>query len=108
MTLLETTAENLAEAQLEELRKHVAQQLSHIINCIMTDKYDDVRKLLFTSPAGDGYGEENQCISFNPALNKDEPWDIGRVLNRMEELSTAIKHARQTRLEKLPKTLPGY
>jgi hypothetical protein len=94
--LLDTSPETLAIAQKKALSAHVCARLSQIMDAIHQGRYDEVRKLTFESPAGDGMGSDNTCIDFAPAqITKHgaypDVWDIGVVLAKLQQLDEVIK-----------------
>jgi len=80
--LLATTPQDLAIKQKEALVSYVSKELRNIATLIEAGKYEKVYdEYVEFSPAGDGYGEDNNYISF-------EIGDIGDVLDKLKALSS--------------------
>jgi hypothetical protein len=62
IALMETTPETLANAQYNELKAHAINRLYTAINCLETDNFIELYKMLGYSPAGDGYGCDDYYI----------------------------------------------
>lgn len=84
-TIMQTTPEDLAELQEEQLRDAVCERLKHIFNSIRNKEYQNVLTYLESSPAGDGYGLDNKYIDFSYLLGDDA--DISDVITRLITLN---------------------
>lgn len=82
---------NLAETQHAALKQHVYNVLELVRQAVEREDYQLViDSLTFDSPAGDGYGTDNNCINF--AYAKDNACvDITEILNKMLALKSNIK-----------------
>lgn len=91
--LLTTTPETLAQRQHKALLQETKATLGRLISCLDKGDYKAAADMLANSPAGDGHGCDNSCISFDHVL---EPAcqgcaaDIGDVISRLESLSKHI------------------
>lgn len=88
--LLKITPETLAEQQFAALKTYTVKKLRNISDLISTERFDEVSKQLFDSPAGDGYGLDSTCIDFSET-KLEENADIGTVLKRLKELQEVNK-----------------
>ena len=96
--LLETTPQNLAETQLEAVKKFAVDRLREMAKHIQSGDVKKARDMLFHSPAGDGMGLNSYCISFEdmfpkmpPARDHEQRLDMGDVIDLIEELSNHKK-----------------
>ena len=87
--ILRITPENLADQQLEALKNHVKNRLSQIIALVDREAFSEIGGFTQSSPAGDGYGSDNEYISF---VND---WDIAEVFDRMGALKNSKKKGRK-------------
>lgn len=83
--LLETTPENLAMRQRDALIDHAVSILDTIRERIRSGCFD-LDDMLFHSPAGDGYGENNDCINFNFTGVPGAVMDIRELVGRLRSL----------------------
>jgi len=86
--ILKLSPEALADTQFKELKKHVIGVMKEVTEAIQNEKWDQVEGMTFSSPAGDGYGIDSNCISFDIGTSED---DIMVVVNRLKELQTLAK-----------------
>ena len=89
--IMEVNPITLAELQHKELKKHALSVLDGVRSLIENEKYDEIEKLLFYSPAGDGYGSDNNCINFDYGVNGNEGMDIEEVVDRLQSLKKQVK-----------------
>jgi hypothetical protein len=82
--LLQTRPQTLAKAQHDALKDHALKRLAEVANLLTTEKYDEVKKLTYDSPAGDGWGRDSNCIDFSYGLDDTE--DFGALINKLQEL----------------------
>lgn len=87
--LMSTTPESLAEKQRNALEAHIIRRLTLAIEHVKSRKYTDLKALTFSSPAGDGYGMDNDCIDF--AWDPKDCADILQAYNRLEQLDNLVK-----------------
>lgn len=87
--LLSTTPETLAQQQREALLREVESTFGRLVGYMKKGELDKAREMLGDSPAGDGHGCDNVCVSFNHVI--DPPMgcfsDIGDILHRLAALS---------------------
>lgn len=86
---MQTSVENLAEKQHKELKKYVLNVLDKVIIHIEGEQYDKIKDMVFTSPAGDGYGLDNHVINF--VFTDDDIMDIIEVTGRLQTLKEKSK-----------------
>lgn len=82
--IMEIDVENLKEKQLTALKSHVTNRLIAIIAHIENNEFEEVKKYLVYSPAGDGYGCDNYYINF---AYDEEELDLQEILDKMEYLN---------------------
>lgn len=82
-TIMDINIENLKEKQYEFLKEHTLNILEGIIDDLNNDKFDDIKKKMKFSPAGDGYGDNNYYINFS---YNETSMDLFDIVNKMEEL----------------------
>ena len=68
-TIMDISVENLKEKQYEFLKEHTLNILEEIIDDLNNDKFDDIRKKMAFSAAGDGYGDDNYYIDLSCLSN---------------------------------------
>lgn len=61
--LMKINIENLAETQYKEYKRHLLSVVGNIKEAIEKENMDLVKT--FSSPAGDDYGLDNNCIDFS-------------------------------------------
>lgn len=86
--IMKIDVNNLAETQFNSLKKYTIEVLTEIIKAIKNDDFTTVRKHLRFSPAGGGCGCDNSFISFD--VEYDKEWDIGDVINKLEQLQREV------------------
>lgn len=86
--IMSVDIDNLIETQHEELKKYTIDRLQTVIELIHLEMYDKVDKYLAHSPAGDGYGCNNDYINFN---YDDEDRDIAMIVSELDNLKLRIK-----------------
>jgi hypothetical protein len=92
--LLQTTPESLALEQYNALLEATVKLLGRLQGHIQRGELEQAGGMLFDSPAGDGHGWDNTCISFGdllPADGTDRGIDIGDVLNRLRAIKRTIE-----------------
>lgn len=82
-TIMDISVENLKEKQYEFLKGHTLNILEGIIDDLKNDKFDDIKKKMKFSPAGDGYGSDNFYINFS---YNETSMDLLDIIDAMEEL----------------------
>ena len=82
-TIMDINIENLKEKQYEFLKGHTLNILEGIIDDLKKDKFDDIKKKMKFSPAGDGYGSDNFYINFS---YNETSMDLLDIIDEMEEL----------------------
>jgi hypothetical protein len=97
-TLMSTKPEDLAELQYQQLNKHIIRILEQVTNYVRNESYDEIKKMLSHSPAGDGYGLDNDFINFT--YLDTESMDILEVIEKLERLITLKK---KVKLKEPPK-----
>lgn len=86
--LMQIDVGNLIERQHEGLKRYVVDRLKEITELIHLEQYDKVDSRLQNSPAGDGYGFDNEYINFNyDGCDRD----IAEVISELENLKMKIK-----------------
>jgi hypothetical protein len=88
--LLKTTPETLALEQHAALKAHVITVLKSTTKAVEGEHYIAVQKSTINSPAGDGYGCDNNFINFG--YDEKEPLDIYQLMERLIELKKIIKN----------------
>ncbi len=91
--LLATTPETLAMRQREALLKEVQSTFSKLVTHLQKGEFDKAQTMLFDSPAGDGHGCANVCVSFDHVFDGDFAFssaDIGDVIARLEALEKVL------------------
>ena len=87
--IMSINVDNLREKQYKAFKKHVLKILDKISNVIRNDgDLEEVVKMLDCSPAGDGYGTDNNYIQFG-FESQDEhqrDMDIGDTCRLLSEL----------------------
>lgn len=87
--LMQTSVENLAEKQHDKLKQHVLNIINKLELYIDNEQYDKVEDMTFSSPAGDGYGLDNNCINFdygNKNQYREGILDIMEVVEDLQNL----------------------
>lgn len=82
--IMSLTVENLAKEQHNALKKHVINVLDKVKQYIEYEKYTEIENLTFESPAGDGWGLDNQVINFG--YKECEELDITEVVYILKKL----------------------
>jgi replication-associated recombination protein RarA len=90
--VLALTPESLASKQYAILQKHLVDRLKEVARLVGEKKWMQVESLLFFSPAGDGMGCDNSCISF---LDSGAGEDISDVIRRLQELDKIIRGSKR-------------
>ena len=75
-TIMDINIENLKEKQYEFLKEHTLNILEGIIDDLNNDKFNDIRKKIVFSAAGDGYGDNNYYIDFSYNETSMDLFDI--------------------------------
>ena len=85
--LLSTTPATLAAEQHKALTEYAIERLNTMAKMLNKENYIAASQMIEHSSAGDGYGEENDFLTF-PALNgPDEGYaDIGTVIALLTNL----------------------
>jgi len=78
----------IARLQFEELYDHSMQILRDVLQCLGNKKYNDIKKMTFFSPAGDGYGLDNSCLNFGTI---EEPIDIFEMVETLQNFEKIMK-----------------
>lgn len=86
--LMDTRVDDLAKRQHDALKQHTLAILDKATKAIMREDYNAAIGMLFVSPAGDGYGLDNQCINFS-FKSGDHITDFGEIVITL----TALKKA---------------
>lgn len=85
--LMETSPENLAKLQYNELKAFAVITLENVLAYLKQENFEIIRnKYLFDSPAGDGHGSDNRCIDFSYDDKQTYSTDIGDILDTLEGL----------------------
>jgi hypothetical protein len=95
--LLDMRPEDLASKQYDELKDATIEILKDIISNLDKDRLDRVSSCLEFSPAGDGYGRDNDFICFD-SLGFE---DIGQVIKRLKEIKVVIDSSKKNKVEEL-------
>ena len=86
--IMNVSIENLAVAQFNFLKEHGETILRKALYLFETNDYEELKKMLEFSPAGDGYGENNYFINF--AYEEDRVMDISELISKLEMLNETI------------------
>lgn len=81
--LLELDIDSLEKAKFEAVKKECIKKLELIINLIKNNEFKQVFEYLEDSPSGDGYGQENQYISFDEIYPKIDIGEVVRILSKL-------------------------
>lgn len=87
--IMSINVDNLREKQYQALKKHVVNILKKITDIVQNDgDLNKVTEMLAYSPAGDGYGLDNDYINFgfNSENEKLKYMDIGEVCHLLHSL----------------------
>lgn len=84
--LLKTTPETLASEQHKALKCHVVERLETVLQAIRDENYKYIGKLTSNSPAGDGYGNDNNFIEFG--FDSSASMDISEAVDLLMSLKT--------------------
>ncbi len=71
VNLMSINADNLKEKQFNVLKEHGISLLRNIIGLINENKFEEIERYTFYSPAGDGMGSDNNCINFDYTDDQD-------------------------------------
>ena len=74
----------LAREKYDTYKKYIAAKLDEVKEKVLEEKYDEIEKLTFFSPAGDGWGSDNNFIDFGFDEN---PKDILEAANYLAFLA---------------------
>lgn len=85
--MLSLKPENLAAQQHEALKQYVVQKIKDFNQLINSEKYEEALNLLANSPAGDGYGCDNEYLDFSETGSED----IGCILRKLKSLQHMSK-----------------
>lgn len=89
--LMETSPEKLAELQYNELKAFAIKILENVLGHLKQEHFEIIRnEYLFDSPAGDGYGSDNECINFTYNREQIGDLDIGDIIDELEGLKKTI------------------
>lgn len=88
--IMSINVNNLKKTQHTALKAFTIDILKTMIVNIENDNYVDAMAMLFDSPAGDGYGLDNRCISFNYTYDDDNIIDIGDILDKLQSLHNGM------------------
>lgn len=69
---------DLAKEQAEAYKKYIIDVLDEVRKCVKDGNFSKIDKMLFNSPAGDGWGMDNKVIDFG---YDKTPMDISEALN---------------------------
>lgn len=72
------------ENHLKERTLNIIEKFSSLLR---EGQYKKAEKMLSWSPAGDGYGIENQYLDFSKAVNMKEGKDIGYILYLLDTIN---------------------
>lgn len=84
--LMEIDVKNLAKKQAEYLEAHIISKLEQAISHVKSHDFISLAIMTSYSPAGDGYGCENNFIDFRYSKNQDDGLDILEVSKILENL----------------------
>ena len=82
--LLELDIESLEKAKFEAVKQECIKKLELITNLIKNNYFKQVFEYLEVSPSGDGYGQENEYISFNEISPKIDIGEVIRILSKLQ------------------------
>ena len=84
-TIMDINIENLKEKQYEFLKEHTLNILEGIIDDLKNDKFDNIRKKMVFSAAGDGYGDNNYYIDFSYNETSMDLFDIVDIMEKLKK-----------------------
>lgn len=85
--LLITKPHDLARKQHDALKEHTIAKIKGFLQMIQNEQYETAESELAHSPAGDGYGSDNDYLDFSETGMDD----IGEVLATLKALKTTSK-----------------
>lgn len=56
----------------ESLKLYIIDVLKRVIDIVDKENFDLLKEYIFESPAGDGYGLDNNCIEFGGIMGKND------------------------------------
>lgn len=86
--LLAIDTTTLRQCQADALKRHIIEKLEKIIRLVKFNRFDELKEVTRFSPAGDGWGCDNNYINFGiPELGEEwENLDIAEVCLKLQEL----------------------
>lgn len=90
--LLAIDTATLRQCQADALKRHIIEKLEKIIRLVKFNRFDEIKAETLFSPAGDGYGCDNNYINFG-IRELGEEWenlDIVEICERLQKLQGDI------------------
>lgn len=81
--LMSTDVDTLAKKQHDALKEHVLSVLDEIADIVENEKYEQIEVHTFSSPAGDGYGLDNDVIDFGYGDDHLDILEVAEVLKNL-------------------------
>ena len=81
--LMSTDVDTLAKKQHDALKEHVLSVLDEIADLVENEKYEQNEVRTFSSPAGDGYGLDNDVIDFGYGDDHLDILEVAEVLKNL-------------------------
>jgi hypothetical protein len=75
---------DIATLQHKKLKDYAVSKLRQVADLLEAEMFDDIRGYLANSPAGDGYGSDNEYINFGGLHDTD--MDIGELMTTLKML----------------------
>ena len=88
--LMDINANDLAKKQAEHLQAHIVETLQKTISLVEAHDFEALKEKTVHSPAGDGYGCNNNFIDFSYYLN-DDGMDIIEITDLLKNLLATAK-----------------
>lgn len=87
--IMSITVENLAKTQHDALKQYTLNILNKVKQYIEDERYTEIEDLTFESPAGDGWGLDNQVINFG--YKECEELDITEIVWKLNNLKNKMQ-----------------
>ena len=84
----------ISRIKFVELKNAVLERLETIIKLVKENKFSQIEEYLAYSPAGDGWGNDNDYINFNDIveLDREDGTDISDIIDELNRLNELVKH----------------
>jgi len=88
MKIMGIEPHNIASSQLNALEQHAVSILKTVIRNLSTGNYDSIEAMTSHSPAGDGYGLDNNYIDFG--YDGENSIDIYELCQKLKSLKSQV------------------